>query len=624
MDDEVLLDEGALHPLSAAETPTAEFRCCDTSPNFLDVMSCDTGGVVLSYLTPYDRGSVTCTNRSLASRGCDERYYLQQARFALGVPQHHRVASLLSGAPPHGRRRTPLAVDEEMGGGHSARFLLRHIPACLPSAISGSYFPKLKIVALTEDLLSEATANEPCLAVKYVGRVEGDRTVIANHPFPHSYRGRGSARNRLQTLPFVWAPVSSCATSDVEARPVVAPAAAADTFPASAAGLHSSSDSLDDHRRALGASMVAYYEISIHAAQPQSGDAAPSAAASRTDDSDDAPWRQGRQREQQQLRWLFAQPREGCVAIGLASKEFPLRGLMPGWDSLSYAYHGDDGHCFHGSGEGRDFGPTFGSGDTVGCGILYHCATENAPQPRGDNDGDNVALIQQSSSPVSAVGSAQVRLQQQSVSARVRTPDEDARDLLRNHSSPSIFFTLNGRLVGAPFSLDTSRMWYPAVGLDCPNPIKFNFGASPFAYDVRALNRALFLQTLLPNIRIPRAHAADAASRRGKEHQRHQHAQSGDESDSSDAAMMPSHAHRFKLGAAPNFNMGAGGEGGIAVAPPPPSMGLSSADSETAAPAAAAAVVVQRSTTTSGCRTRVRPQCSGSQLTRYKGSWVWR
>jgi len=28
-----------------------------------------------------------------------------------------------------------------------------------------------------------------------------------------------------------------------------------------------------------------------------------------------------------------------CVAVGLANAEFPLEGLMPGWDSRSYAYH---------------------------------------------------------------------------------------------------------------------------------------------------------------------------------------------------------------------------------------------------------------------------------------------
>jgi hypothetical protein len=39
-----------------------------------------------------------------------------------------------------------------------------------------------------------------------------------------------------------------------------------------------------------------------------------------------------------------------CIAIGLASRDFPLEGLMPGWDSRSYAFHSDDGGIFHGTG----------------------------------------------------------------------------------------------------------------------------------------------------------------------------------------------------------------------------------------------------------------------------------
>jgi hypothetical protein len=39
---------------------------------------------------------------------------------------------------------------------------------------------------------------------------------------------------------------------------------------------------------------------------------------------------------------------------------------LPGWEPRSYGYHGDDGHAFHGSGQGRPFGPGFGTGDVVG------------------------------------------------------------------------------------------------------------------------------------------------------------------------------------------------------------------------------------------------------------------
>jgi len=60
-----------------------------------------------------------------------------------------------------------------------------------------------------------------------------------------------------------------------------------------------------------------------------------------------------------------------CVAIGIACNLFPLKERMPGWDAHSFAYHGDDGKFYHGSGFGVPCGPTFGAGDTVGCGIIY-------------------------------------------------------------------------------------------------------------------------------------------------------------------------------------------------------------------------------------------------------------
>ena len=40
-----------------------------------------------------------------------------------------------------------------------------------------------------------------------------------------------------------------------------------------------------------------------------------------------------------------------------------------GWEKNSYGYHGDDGHSFCSSGTGQSYGPTFTTGDVVGCGL---------------------------------------------------------------------------------------------------------------------------------------------------------------------------------------------------------------------------------------------------------------
>jgi hypothetical protein len=45
---------------------------------------------------------------------------------------------------------------------------------------------------------------------------------------------------------------------------------------------------------------------------------------------------------------------------------------MPGWDANSFGYHSDDGGIFRNNGDMvREFGPKWGEGDTVGCGIYY-------------------------------------------------------------------------------------------------------------------------------------------------------------------------------------------------------------------------------------------------------------
>lgn len=50
-----------------------------------------------------------------------------------------------------------------------------------------------------------------------------------------------------------------------------------------------------------------------------------------------------------------------CLSLGF-TLFLPL-----GWDKHSYGYHGDDGHSFCCSGTGHPYGPTFTTGDVIGC-----------------------------------------------------------------------------------------------------------------------------------------------------------------------------------------------------------------------------------------------------------------
>ena len=56
--------------------------------------------------------------------------------------------------------------------------------------------------------------------------------------------------------------------------------------------------------------------------------------------------------------------------IGIACAVFPLRKRRPGFDRNSFGYHGD-GKIYHGNRNSIQCAPSFGSGDTVGCGIIY-------------------------------------------------------------------------------------------------------------------------------------------------------------------------------------------------------------------------------------------------------------
>ena len=126
------------------------------------------------------------------------------------------------------------------------------------------------------------------------------------------------------------------------------------------------------------------------------------------------------------------QQRHDCVAIGLSTLSFNPQSRMPGWDEHSFGYHGDDGGIFHGHGDMlRRYGPSFGPGDTIGCGLEY--------------------------------------------------------------STRKIFFVKNGEFLGFAFEKIDKEMvergLYPTVGVDTECPIHVNFGQMPFKFDWKGFGR---------------------------------------------------------------------------------------------------------------------------------------
>lgn len=62
------------------------------------------------------------------------------------------------------------------------------------------------------------------------------------------------------------------------------------------------------------------------------------------------------------------------IGLGFCRASVTLNRL-PGWEPDSWGYHGDDGHSFCCQGIGKTYGPTFTTGDIVGCCINFRKGT---------------------------------------------------------------------------------------------------------------------------------------------------------------------------------------------------------------------------------------------------------
>lgn len=70
-------------------------------------------------------------------------------------------------------------------------------------------------------------------------------------------------------------------------------------------------------------------------------------------------------------QYAFEANGKSCIAVGITLNKFKWKSSMPGWERLSYGYHSDDGSTFGSRKKTLPFGPKFGVGDIVGCGVDY-------------------------------------------------------------------------------------------------------------------------------------------------------------------------------------------------------------------------------------------------------------
>mmetsp|Transcript_5931 Transcript_5931/g.16175 ORF Transcript_5931/g.16175 Transcript_5931/m.16175 type:complete len:627 (-) Transcript_5931:358-2238(-) len=246
------------------------------------------------------------------------------------------------------------------------------------------------LVSKTRLLALSAPADAPLAGLteaRFMGRqLGGNQTVVANLPWASSALGTVHG-NKDDDLGFATAPVATL-------RPVM-------------------SSSAPVPRLVAALEVANYFEVTIFPA-PQNH---PSLASG-------SGW--------------HGRP---CVAVGMCTSRFPVVGKMPGWDRHSFAYHGDDGCKFRDSTYGDPYGPPFGVGDVVGCGV------------------------------------------------RVRAPGLDGEE-----EGARVFFTLNGTLLDDPcihLGYLAKEGLRACVGVDTFSPVRVNLGQEPFAFDIASLANVL-------------------------------------------------------------------------------------------------------------------------------------
>ncbi|KAL8293671.1 hypothetical protein RQP46_000372 [Phenoliferia psychrophenolica] len=148
----------------------------------------------------------------------------------------------------------------------------------------------------------------------------------------------------------------------------------------------------------------------------------------------------------------------GYIGIGFSHRTVSLSRL-PGWEAFSWGYHGDDGRAFCCLGTGENFGPTFTTGDVIGCGVDYSGASPEDTWRHAAAD----------------------------------THKDGGR----------AFFTKNGDFLGYAFSNLHGKL-YPSVGLRTSGEVvRANFGSEPFVFDIDSLERKRAVLAQVDSTPIP-------------------------------------------------------------------------------------------------------------------------
>lgn len=147
------------------------------------------------------------------------------------------------------------------------------------------------------------------------------------------------------------------------------------------------------------------------------------------------------------------------ICIGFSSKSVALN-RAPGWEPESWGYHGDDGNSFASQNVGKQYGPPFSSGDTIGCGVNFRTGTAFFTK--------NGRFL----------GWLSCRVEPSSIT------------IITRQSAGHAFKEVKGKL-------------YPSVGLKkIGEHVRVNFGQIPFMYDIDTLMKACIFHILLQHSHV--------------------------------------------------------------------------------------------------------------------------
>ncbi|KAK5121297.1 hypothetical protein LTR85_005463 [Meristemomyces frigidus] len=141
---------------------------------------------------------------------------------------------------------------------------------------------------------------------------------------------------------------------------------------------------------------------------------------------------------------IISRGKDGMIGIGFSGRKANLNRL-PGWETDSWAYHGDDGYSFACTASGKAYGPRYASQDTIGCGVNFR--TGNAFFTK-----NGVYL---------------------------------GKPILRSQMVQDEMLI---RSTGVAFTGVRSHGLYPSIGIKKPGEhLRINFGRTPFVFDINRI-----------------------------------------------------------------------------------------------------------------------------------------